>query len=149
VSITSLVWVSIASAALAVNKCFEGLEEAGALILGDVELEDGAGAGPWTGDGDRAVAGGFSGGFDEVGLRPSLAGVEGIMDDLAIHLMAVKVAKGQDLGEGDGSDREFHRIKDLRHHSAMRHGRRQSIVSVILKESRVTIGCTDAHLPGS
>src|SRR5437867_4321650 len=45
--------------------------------------------------------------------RPSGASVKGVMDDLAVHLLAIQIAPRQNFFDGSGFGSEFHAGLDL------------------------------------
>jgi hypothetical protein len=76
---------------------FEEVEDAQAMLGEDEKLEGGGFVFPGAGEGDGAVTGGVSVGEEEIRLSPAGAGVEGIVDDLAVHFRVIQLAQGGDL----------------------------------------------------
>ena len=88
----------------------EEVEDAGAELRKDVELEGGAGSGPRAADEDGAVAGGASVGLKEKGLGQAGPCVQRVVDDLAVHLPAVEIAPVEDFRDGDRLGTDIHAV---------------------------------------
>lgn len=91
------------------EKCAEKIEEPRAVPGKDIEFEDGSRSCPGTADEDGAIASRRSFDFEQVGLRPAFAHVHGIMDDLAIHFLAVEIAPEGNLPDTGWLGGKFHR----------------------------------------
>lgn len=82
---------------------FEEIEGPRAMARFDVELKDRRLARPWSADGDGRIAGDFFAGFEQEGCCPAAAPVDRVVDDLAVHFLAVPLAQRQHGFVGCGS----------------------------------------------
>ena len=115
------------------QQCEEKIEDAAPILRQNLELEDGWLSLPSSTHSNGAVANHDVIDEQQIGLRPSFTGVQGIMDNLTIHLSAVKIAPRQSVLNGSGPGGKCHALLQMP----------KVFLSTSAKHARGFLGTTD------